>query len=80
MVNVIQFVTEHEAREWSRLAQDAYATGRNEFGHRFSVAAALYMPSLDGTRKQIDPSVFSTLQTIYRRWLVFGWSEVENAK
>lgn len=59
----------HERAEWARLAQDAYRTGRNDFGHRFSARAAVggYMPL----------EVFDTLQTIYRRWLIGGWAEVE---
>lgn len=76
-MRVTQFVTEHEAREWARLASNAYSAGRNDFGHRFSVAAACYWPSTDGRLKEIDPRVFDTLQTIYRRWLIGGWSEVE---
>lgn len=73
-------VTAHEANEWARLAQDAYNTDRNDFGHRFSMAAACYSPSLDGTLKTMRSDVYDTLQTIYRRWLVFGWSEVENPR
>ena len=66
-------VTEHDKREWSRMAQDAYNTGRNEFGHRFSMAAA--STPING-RMRVD--VYDTLQTQYRRWLNWGWSEVEN--
>lgn len=63
-------VTQHERDEWSRMAQDAYRTGRNFFGHRYSVAAA--------TAKVLDISVYDALQINYRRWLVFGWRGVEN--
>ena len=70
MTNV--FVCEHTASEWSRMARDAYHTGRNDLGHRFSVAAAVYW----GRPCRCD--VFDTLQTIYRRWLIGGWQLVEN--
>lgn len=65
-------LNQHEASEWSRMAQDAYHTGRNEFGHRFSVASAIY----EGKPIRVD--VYDTLMTQYRRWLIGGWSEVEN--
>jgi len=73
-------VLKHNTDEWARLAQDAYNTDRNDFGHKFSMAAAIYGPSMDGTLKAMRTDVFDTLQTIYRRWLVFGWSEVENPR
>jgi len=60
--------TEHERAEWSRLAADAYRTGRNAFGHRFSAAAA---------RSEMTWSEYDSLMTIYRRWLNWGWPEVE---
>jgi len=65
--------TARERSEWSRLAQDAYRTGRNEYGNRFSVSAALYA-------YPIREEIFDCLQIIYRRWLTGGWSEVENPK
>jgi hypothetical protein len=67
-------VTEHEAREWSRLAQAAYNSDRNDLGHRFSMAAAVYWG------KPCRADVFDTLQTIYRRWLIGGFAEVENPR
>jgi hypothetical protein len=33
--------TEHEKREWSRMATDAYKTGRNAIGHRYSMGACM---------------------------------------
>lgn len=67
-------VTAHDAREWSRLAQDAYATGRNDVGHRFSVAAAIYW----GKPCRVD--VYDTLQWQYRRWLTGGWTFYETGE
>ena len=67
-------VTEHIASEWSRMAQDAYNTGHNDFGHRFSMAAACYWG------KPMDVRVYDTLMVIYRRWLIGGWSEVEQPR
>ena len=67
-----QLILEHEKSEWSRLAADAYKTGRNWFGHRYSALAAL--PS-DTT---LPSDVYDSVMVTYRRWLVFGWSEVEN--
>jgi hypothetical protein len=60
--------TEHERAEWSRLAADAYRTGRNAFGHRFSAAAG---------RSEMTWGEYDSLMTIYRRWLNWGWPEVE---
>ena len=65
-------LTDHEADEFVRMAQDAYNTGRNEFGHRFSVAAACYR------MKPMPLAAFDTLKLQYRRWLVGGWAEVEH--
>lgn len=63
-------VTAHERAEWARMAQDAYRTDRNFWGHRYSMASAC----LNVCR--ID--VYNTLQHHYRQWLVFGWNGVEN--
>jgi hypothetical protein len=62
-------VTIHTMNEWHRMATDAYRTGRNWFGHRFSVAA---------TRSQMPIEAYDTLMEQYRRWLIGGWAEVEN--
>lgn len=64
-------VTDHEKREWSRMAQDAYSTGRNDIGHTYSAAASI--PS--GTR--LDVARYDALQDRYRSWLVFGWIEAD---
>jgi hypothetical protein len=61
------FVSAHEADEWSRMAQDAYAHGHNAFGHRFSAASA----TMRGTI--IALSVYDALMADYRHWLIFGW-------
>lgn len=60
-----------ERQEWHRMASDAYKTGRNEFGHRFSVACA---------HREMDIRVYDSLMVQYRRWLVGGWNEVENPR
>lgn len=56
--------TEHEKREWSRMAQAAYKIGRNDIGHRYSVAAAVTV--IGGT---MEAAKFDTLQAGYRAWL-----------
>lgn len=58
--------THHEKLEWSRLASTAYHLGRNDVGHRFSVAASL--PS----NGQLTVRQYDSLQDGYREWLVFG--------
>lgn len=58
--------TEHEKREWARMAQAAYQSGRNAVGHRYSAAAALRQ---DAT---ISTELFDRLMDGYRRWLVDG--------
>ena len=62
--------TDHDRAEWHRLAADAYRLGRNFYGHRFSVASAAYTGPM-------RTDVFDTLQTIYRRWLMWGWAGVD---
>ena len=59
--------TLHEKSEWSRLAMDAYGSGHNAVGHRFSAMAALP----EGARLPV--TVFDSLQLTYRCWLVNGW-------
>jgi hypothetical protein len=56
--------TEHEKREWSRMAADAYAKDRNDIGHRYSAWASIKR------NVAIRLDVFDTLQINYRRWLV----------
>lgn len=65
----IMHPTEHERAEWSRMASDAYKTGRNFWGHRYSVAA---------TWNAVRIGVFDTLQHHYRLWLIGGWDAIEN--
>lgn len=63
--------TQHCKNEWSRMAQNAYATNRNAFGHCFSAAASL---PHDG---QMTLHYYDSLQAAYRAWLVFGeWKPV----
>jgi hypothetical protein len=69
---MIRTPTAHEKAEWSRMAQDAYASDRNFYGHRYSGAAALRH---DDT---LPLTVFDTLQRVYRLWLVGGWANVEH--
>ena len=58
--------------EWARMAGDAYRCGRNEWGHRYSAAAA--MPQ--GT--QLRDDVYDSLMRPYRSWLIGGWAEVDS--
>lgn len=58
--------TSAEKMEWSRMAQAAYAAGRNDVGHRYSVAASL--PAL----ARIATKAFDELHGDYRAWLVDG--------
>ena len=60
--------TEHEKREWSRMATAAYKTGRNAIGHRYSMAATLRIG------EPCDVSKFDSLQNDYRAWLIDGFS------
>jgi len=59
--------TEHEKREWSRMAQAAYSAGHNAIGTRYSMASALCIigAAMDLTR-------FDSLQSGYRAWLCFN--------
>ena len=59
--------TEHEKAEWSRMAVDAYRTGRNSIGHRFSMAATLCKG------EPCDVHWFDSLQNDYRAWLCDGF-------
>jgi hypothetical protein len=63
--------TEHEKAEWSRMAQDAYWRGRNDMGHRFSAAAAYRR------MERMPQAKFDALMELYRGWLVFGWTRVD---
>jgi hypothetical protein len=58
--------TEHEKREWSRLAHAAYAANLNTIGHRYSGSASLRHDS------QMPIDRFDDLQTGYRIWLNNG--------
>ena len=70
-MNCVNTPTDHEKREWARLAQAAYHTCRNAAGHTFSAAAALPAGAT------MDPQRFQKLQDGYRAWLVFGWVEFD---
>lgn len=59
--------TEHEKREWSRMARAAYAEDRNEIGHQFSAYSALLH------NEAIPTARFDELQAQYQQWLVFGF-------
>lgn len=67
MITILQ----HNKNEWSRMAQDAYAKGRDDFGQMFNSAASAR------TGAQIAVHQFDQLQSLYRAWLVFGWEEVD---
>lgn len=58
--------TSAEKLEWSRMAQAAYAIGRNDIGHRYSVAASLPALARIGTKD------FDELHGDYRAWLIDG--------
>ena len=60
--------TAHGRSEWARLAQDAYRSGRNGLGHRFSVAAA--------TPGEMPLARYDALQETYREWLLTGFDGV----
>jgi hypothetical protein len=58
--------TEHEKREWSRMAHWAYKSDRNDIGHRYSAAGALMRG------QSIPIERFDALQAGYREWLNFN--------
>ena len=62
--------TNHERSEWSRMATDAYATGRNFYGHRYSAACAIFTGP-------VTESVYDSLMFTYRDWLVNGWRNID---
>jgi len=59
--------TEHEKREWSRMAQAAYAIGNNDIGHKYSMAATLRIG------EPMHVTTFDRLQSGYRQWL--NWND-----
>lgn len=59
-------ITEHEKTEWSRYAQAAYVAGRNDIGHKMSVAASLPKGA------QMTVSNYDALMSSYRAWLTFN--------
>ncbi len=63
-------VSEHNKSEWARMAQDAYRTDRNDYGHRYSAAASIPRGTM------LTCARYEELQSIYRKWLVFGWKDV----
>lgn len=64
-------VTQHVKNEWTRMANDAYATGRNFYGHRYSAKSALPAGTM------LEVGVFDTLQRVYRSWLIDGWKHID---
>ena len=64
-------VTDHQIGEWSRMATDAYRTGRNFYGHRYSAAVANF------SGVALCEELYDSLMFPYRRWLVGGWAAVE---
>lgn len=60
------YVTDNDAREWSRMAQAAYRADRNEVGHRYSMGSACLH------KCEIPARLFYAYQGPYRAWLVFG--------
>lgn len=55
------------------MAQAAYASGRNQIGHRFSGKAALL------NDVAIPISTFDELQSEYRAWLIDGFNSQQEA-
>lgn len=66
--------TDHEKREWSRLATSAYAAGLNDLGHKFSGAASIR------NGESIALKSFDELQTTYRAWLVGGFDDIKRVQ
>ncbi len=58
--------TDHDKREWARMAQSAYGSNRNDVGHRFSCAASVPR----GLRMRL--AHYDALMHAYRAWLCFG--------
>jgi len=66
--------TEHDKREWSRMAQDAYSKGFNSIGHRFSMASACV-----GIGQAVAWKWFDEIQSEYKSWLCFGFNPTGKA-
>jgi hypothetical protein len=64
IINLTMTPTDHEKREWARMAQAAYGSGHNSIGHRYSGAASL--PNCG----HIELTKFDSLQRDYRIWLI----------
>lgn len=65
--------TQHEKNEWSRCAQAAYKAKRNDVGHKLSMAAALR------NNESVPLGFYDSVQTVYRKWLVFNELPVQGA-
>ena len=59
----------HDRSEWARMAQSAYQTGHNFYGHRYSAWAARSGP--------IGQVEYDALQLNYRLWLLHGWAHFD---
>ena len=73
MREAFMLVIDNEANEWARMAQAAYASGRNSIGHRYSVAATW-------RSKQMPLRQWDSLQADYRSWLIDGWKFFDDLK
>lgn len=63
--------THAEKMEWSRMAQAAYAIGRNDIGHRYSAAASLR------NGDWIPLKFYDDLMKGYRPWLLWNtWPDM----
>ena len=67
-------VSHHDKMEWSRMAQDAYHSDRNDVAHRYSAYASMR----SDTRLRND--VYQTLMRNYRLWLVGGWRAFDSGE
>lgn len=69
-----QTVGEYEKDQWSRMAQAAYAAGRNNIGHKYSMAASLPRDA------QMELPRWDRLMDGWRAWLVHNdWTKAEEA-
>jgi hypothetical protein len=61
--------TEHEKREWRRMATAAYDLDLNDIGHRCSAYGALRIG------ESIPTQAFDEMQINYREWLITGFGK-----
>ena len=62
--------TEHERREWQRMAEACQQAGKAVHACLYRAASLLTIP--------MAPWTYDALQQNYRRWLVFGTKELSD--